>query len=99
MGHDDPLADSLQLDLAMKGLKRIKPYMYRRPQTTWFPESMFEVLSHDAQLSNKFFGFLRSGEFTVSSLEVFDHRWHFTPMDDHNNLQVIHESQAEVFKN
>ena len=46
MGHDDPLADSLQLDLAMKGLKRIKPRTAdpRLPITPLILQSMFEVL-------------------------------------------------------
>ena len=105
MGHDDPLADSLQLDLAMKGLKRIKPRTAdpRLPITPLILQSMFEVLSHHAHSYNNillwaasclgFFGFLRSGEFTVSSLEEFDHRRHLTPMDvsvdDHNNPHLM----------
>ena len=113
----DPLAGSLpKLYLALAGIKRaqgrpapdprlpVTPAILRQFRAAWTPYAhLWDFTMLWAACCLGFFGFLRSGEFTLPCREAFDQRRHLSPAVDsvaNPSLIRIHlkESKADPYK-
>lgn len=116
-GFADPLTNCLQLQRVLHGIKRTQGMLgarHRLPVTVEIMQLVHSSLNLECYSDRMFwaactlayFGFLRSSEFTVPSLAVFDHNTHLSVVDivvdsrDHPTfLQVnIKASKTDPFR-
>ncbi len=91
-GYGNPIADFLRLELAVRGVQRLKPRT-RRPRLPITPyilrlikAALSENLEYNSVLywavcCTAYFGFMRCGELLLSSPNAFDRARHITPED------------------